>query len=60
MRLPGFEPGLEAVSPFLAKQKGCWEAPVIATRPQPHNCMLNTDSSNISFMVSILMMLSWY
>src|SRR5574341_798543 len=32
MRLPGFEPGLEAVSLFLVKllpAKGRWEAPVI-------------------------------
>ena len=39
MRLPGIEPGLEAVSLLLVKllpPKGCWEAPVIAAGPQPH------------------------
>lgn len=39
MRLPGIEPGLEAVSLLLVKllpAKGCWEAPVIAAGPQPH------------------------
>lgn len=39
MRLPGFEPGLEAISRLLVKlllAKGCWEAPVITAGPQPH------------------------
>ena len=40
MRLPGFEPGLEAISLLLARllpAKGCWEAPVITAGPQPQN-----------------------
>ncbi len=44
LRLPGFEPGLEAVSLLLVRllpAKGCWEAPVITAGPQPHlRCLI--------------------
>ncbi len=44
VRLPGIEPGLEAVSLLLVRllpAKGCWEAPVIAAGPQPHIGLFN-------------------